>query len=61
MKCLYANSIAPVETMRSVASHLGLYCLSLSKNHDARAYKKAAEEIRCVFDDNSKIFFVKAS
>ena len=36
MKFLCANRIAPVGTPRSVASHLGLYCLPMSHKRDAR-------------------------
>ena len=36
MKFLCANRIAPDGTPRSVASHLGLYCLPMSHNRDAR-------------------------
>ena len=36
MKFLCAKRIAPDGTLRSVASHLGLYCLPMSHNRDAR-------------------------
>ena len=36
MKFLCANRIDPDGTPRSAASHLGLYCLSMSHKRDAR-------------------------
>ena len=36
MKFLCANRIAPDGTSRSAASHLGLYCLSMSHKRNAR-------------------------
>ena len=34
MKFLLANGMAPDETLHSVASHLGLYCLPMSHKKD---------------------------
>ena len=36
MKFLCANRIAPDGTLRSAASHLGLFCLPMSHKRDAR-------------------------
>ena len=36
MKILLANRIAPDGTLRSAASHLGLFCLPMSQKRDAR-------------------------
>ena len=36
MKFLCANRIAPDGTPRCAASHLGLYCLPMSRKRDAR-------------------------
>ena len=36
MKFLCANRISPDGTLRSAASHLGLYCLPMSRKKDAR-------------------------
>ena len=42
MKILYANRIAPDGTPRSAASHLGVFCLLMSHERDAR--------LKCVND-----------
>ena len=36
MKFMYANKIAPDEPLHCAASHLGLFCLSMSHKKDAR-------------------------
>ena len=45
MKFLQANRIAPDGTPRSVASHLGLFCLPMSHKREVKILRKLAHAI----------------